>query len=193
VRIIRAEKPDLIQTWMYHADLLGSAASLFAGRPPLVWGIHHTAADRATLNPRTYQTLRLNARLSHSIPTRVICCAESAKSSHVEVGYRADHMTVIPNGVDVNRFQPNPTARIELRAELGLAESDFLIGLCARYHPTKDHATFINAAGMIPNAHFLFCGHDVIESNSALMNMLDSAGIRPRCHMLGPRNDMPRV
>ena len=192
-KIIRAEKPDLIQTWMYHADLLGSVASLFAGRPPIVWGIHHTAADTATLNPRTYQILKLNARLSHSIPTRIICCAESAKTSHIDVGYRADRMTVIPNGVDVNRFQPNPTARAELRTELGLADSDFLIGLCARFHMTKDHGTFIKAAGMIPNAQFLLCGHDVTESNSALMKMIDEAGIRSRCHLLGPRNDMPRV
>ena len=192
-KIIRAEKPDLIQTWMYHADLLGSVASLFAGRPPIVWGIHHTAADTATLNPRTYQILKLNARLSHSIPTRIICCAESAKTSHIDVGYRADRMTVIPNGVDVTRFKSNPTARAELRAELGLADKDFLIGLCARFHMTKDHGTFIKAAGMIPNAQFLLCGHDVTESNSALMKMIDEAGIRSRCHLLGPRNDMPRV
>ena len=192
-KIIRAEKPDLIQTWMYHGDLLGSVASLFAGRPPLVWGIHHTAADPATLNPRTYQILKLNARLSHSIPTRIICCAESAKTSHAEVGYRADRMTVIPNGVDVNRFKANPIARAELRAELGLSENDFLIGLCARFHPTKDHATFIKAASNIPDARFLLCGRDVTEANSTLMKMIDEAGIRSHCHLLGPRSDMPRV
>ena len=192
-KIIRAEKPDLIQTWMYHGDLLGSVASLFAGRPPLVWGIHHTAADPATLNPRTYQILKLNARLSHSIPTRIICCAESAKTSHIEVGYRADRMTVIPNGVDVNRFKANPIARAELRAELGLSENDFLIGLCARFHPTKDHATFIKAASNIPDARFLLCGRDVTEANSTLMKMIDEAGIRSHCHLLGPRSDMPRV
>lgn len=193
VKIIRAEKPDLIQTWMYHADLLGSVASLFAGRLPIVWGIHHTAADRATLNPRTYQILKLNAWLSRLIPTRIICCAESAKTSHIDVGYRVDRMTVIPNGVDVNRFRLNPVARLELRAELGLTENDFLIGLCARFHPTKDHATFIKAAGKIPDAHFLLCGSDVTESNGELMSMIDSAGIRSRCHLLGPRSDMPRV
>ena len=192
-RIIRAEKPDLVQTWMYHADLLGGVASIFAGRPPLVWGIHHTAADPVTLNPRTYQILRLNAWLSHSIPSRIICCAESAKTSHMEVGYRADRMIVIPNGVDVNRFQSDPVARAELRGELVLSENDFLIGLCARFHPTKDHSTFIEAASKIPDAHFLLCGRDVTESNSALMKMIDEAGIRSRCHILGPRSDMPRV
>ena len=192
-RMIRAETPDLIQTWMYHGDLLGSVASLFAGRPPIVWGIHHTAADPATLNPRTRQILKLNARLSRSIPTRIICCAESAKTSHAEAGYRADRMTVIPNGVDVTRFQPDPAARAELRAELGLTDNDFLIGLCARFHPTKDHATFIKAARDIPDARFLLCGRDVTESNSLLMKMIDEAGIRSRCHLLGPRNDMPRV
>lgn len=192
-KIIRAEKPDLIQTWMYHADLLGSVVSLFAGRLPLVWGIHHTAADPATLNPRTYQILKLNARLSRSIPIRIICCAESAKASHIDVGYRADRMTVIPNGVDVNRFRLDPVSRAQLRAELGLMENDILIGLCARFHPTKDHSTFIKAASKIPDAHFLLCGHDVTESNSALMKMINEAGIRSRCHILGSRNDMPRV
>src|SRR5437870_6531064 len=37
---IRESKPDVIQTWMYHANLVGALAARLAGDVPVVWGIH---------------------------------------------------------------------------------------------------------------------------------------------------------
>jgi glycosyltransferase involved in cell wall biosynthesis len=69
--------------------------------------------------------------------------------------------------------------------------------LCARFHPTKDHGTFIKAAALLhmelPEAHFLLCGTDVDESNNALTKSLDEAGIHSYCHLLGQRSDLPRL
>jgi glycosyltransferase involved in cell wall biosynthesis len=195
--LMRSFRPDLVQTWMYHSDLLGGLATLLAGRPPLVWAIHHTAADPETLAPRTRWVLRLNAWLSNWLPNQIICCAESARTTHIAAGYRADKMIVIPNGVDVNRFQPQPTARSDVRRELSLAPETFLVGLCARFHPTKDHGTFIKAASLFhrdnPDAHFILTGTEVNENNPALTKLLDEAGIRAHCHLLGQRADLPRL
>ena len=47
---IRKSKPDVIHTWMYHANLVGTLAARLAGNVPLVWGIHHT-----TLEPRVHK------------------------------------------------------------------------------------------------------------------------------------------
>jgi glycosyltransferase involved in cell wall biosynthesis len=106
-------------------------------------------------------------------------------------------MTVIANGVDVTRFQPNPAARDEVRRELGLAPDTFLIGLGARFHPAKDFGTFAKAAALVlrdtPDVHFLLCGTDVTDANPALTSLLDEAGVRTNCHLLGERSDMPRL
>jgi glycosyltransferase involved in cell wall biosynthesis len=196
-RIIQSFQPDLVQTWMYHSDLLGGLATLFSGRPPLAWAIHHTAADPETLAPRTRWVLKLNALLSRWLPDKIICCAESARTTHIAAGCRADKMTVIVNGVDVSRFQPNPAAREDVRREFGLAPDTFLVGLCARFHPTKDHRTFVEAASIFhkdnPDAHFLLTGADVTDDNPALTKLLDDAGIRAHSHLLGLRDDLPRL
>ncbi|MEW5940337.1 MAG: glycosyltransferase [Chloroflexota bacterium] len=213
-KIIKSFQPDLVQTWMYHSDLLGSLATLLAGwrtslRPasgrksairkktPLLWAIHHAADDPETLAPRTRWVLKLNARLSHWLPDKIICCAESARDTHVAAGYRADKMTVIPNGVDVNRFRPNPAAREEVRRELGLAPDTFLVGLCARFHPAKDHLTFIYAASFFhkdnPEAHFLLTGANVTRKNFTLRTLLDLGGLSSHSHLLGLRADLPRL
>jgi glycosyltransferase involved in cell wall biosynthesis len=182
---------------MYHADLLGGLANLFAGRYPLLWGIHHTATDRTALNPRTYKILRLNALLSRWLPNRIICCAESARDSHIALGYPAGKMQVIPNGIDSQRFQPQAHARASLRKELALPPGVSLVGLCARFHPAKDHQTFIEAAAMVskknPETHFVLCGWQVEWNNPRLSMWIDQAGLRSRCHLLGMRDDMPRI
>jgi len=42
-RWIRESKPDVIHTWMYHANLIGTLAARLAGHTPVVWSIHHNA------------------------------------------------------------------------------------------------------------------------------------------------------
>ncbi len=58
-------------------------------------------------------------------------------------------MVVIPNGFDTSLFVPDSGARSSVREELGLDRDTPLVGLVARYHPQKDHATFIQAAGIL--------------------------------------------
>jgi glycosyltransferase involved in cell wall biosynthesis len=56
---------------------------------------------------------------------------------------------LLPNGIDINEFKPDPQQREAVRAELGLSEGDVLAGVVARVDPQKDHATFIEAVRML--------------------------------------------
>ncbi|MCJ7708179.1 MAG: glycosyltransferase, partial [Anaerolineales bacterium] len=196
VRLLRRARPDLIQTWMYHADLFGGVAARLGGRIPVVWGIHHTRLERESTPAGTLWTARVNARLSHRLPARIVCCSEATRRVHVQMGYAADKMVVIPNGVDLERFGPNPEARPSVRAELGLAPDALLIGMAARFHPLKDHARFVQAARRIadlPGVHFLLCGEGIVAENSVLSGWIEQAGLSGRFHLLGRRVDMPRL
>jgi glycosyltransferase involved in cell wall biosynthesis len=197
VRIIRQYRPHVVQTWMYHADFTGGLAARFAGRPPVVWGIHHTASDPQTLKPATRGIIRANAWLSHHIPAQIVCCAEATLNSHAAAGYDRGKMVMIPNGFDVTRFQPDQQAYLDFRRESGLPATTPLVGLCARFHPAKDHLTFLKAAGLIathnPEVRFVLCGENITSGNPVLSEWIRTTGLQDRCLLLGPRQDMPSV
>jgi sugar transferase (PEP-CTERM/EpsH1 system associated) len=58
-------------------------------------------------------------------------------------------ITLIRNGVDTNRFRPNRDSR--LRKELGIADSEFVIGTIGRLDPVKNHAGLIRAFAALAN------------------------------------------
>jgi glycosyltransferase involved in cell wall biosynthesis len=201
-KIFRDRKPRLVQTWMYHAALTGGLAARFsawtmAGSPPVVWGIHHTVAERAALKPATYAVAKVNALLSRSLPKKIICVAEATRRSHIHLGYDAAKMVVIPNGFDLDAFRPDPQARRDVRRELGIGEETPLVGLCARFHPDKDHHTFFRAAALLharlPDVHFLLWGKGVDEGNPQIAAWLDEGDLRGVARLLGPRDDSPRL
>jgi glycosyltransferase involved in cell wall biosynthesis len=194
---MREFKPDIIHTWMYHANLIGTAAASLAGTIPVVWAIHHSVLDPRVDKRRTLLVNRICALLSRKFPARIVCCSEATLRAHKNLGYAAEKLEVIPNGFDLHQDKPDPKARLSVRKELGIPAETILIGMAARFHPLKDHRNFIRAAarlhGQIPNVQFLLCGSDVTWQNSTLAEWIDEAGIREICHLLGQRSDMPRL
>ena len=43
LRIIFIYKPDLINTWLYHSDLIGSICKIFYPKIPIIWSVHHAS------------------------------------------------------------------------------------------------------------------------------------------------------
>jgi len=194
---IRESKPDVIHTWMYHANLVGALAARLAGDVPVVWGIHNSAMDPRINKRRTMLVNRVCALLSRKFPARIICCSEASLRIHGSLGYSAKKMEVIPNGFDLEKIKPDPSARASVRNELGIPANALLIGMAARFHPQKDHRNFVRAATRLhkqmPDIHFLLCGLDITWKNSQLAGWIETAGIRDCCHLLGVRQDMSRL
>jgi glycosyltransferase involved in cell wall biosynthesis len=197
VRTIRRYQPDVVQTWLYHSDLLGGLAATLAGRIPVVWGIHHTTDGPASVQPGTWRVVQILARLSGSIPARIVCCSESARRTHAALGYCPGKLAVIHNGVDTQRFHPDPSHRSAVRAELGLPADAKLVGMFARYHPQKDHETLMRGAARLfehtPHVHFVLAGEGIGFESGALQRLLSTAGVAANFHLLGNRDDMPRL
>lgn len=197
VRVMRRFQPDIIQTWLYHADLIGALAHGFYRRAPLVWGLHNTELDTGTSRRLSVGVAKLNARLSFRAPTAIVCCSEAVRQDHARMGYCRDKLRVIPNGIDTAEFVPDVQARGLIRQELRLPEETPLVGLIARFDPQKDHETFFKAAGILHQSrrdvHFVLCGTGVTAENAALSRWASQAGVEERVHLLGLRRDTPRV
>lgn len=192
LRLLAAERPAVLQTWMYHADLLGLLAGRMTRTSPIIWNVR--CSSMHGLSPLTARIVRMCARLSH-MPNAAVVNSESGLRDHTALGYRARRWEVIPNGFDLARFAPDPSARASVRAELGLAPDTLLIGLIGRYNPMKDHGLFLRAAlaQARPGLHFLLAGSQVEPSNPALARVVAGHPAAGHIHMLGERTDIARL
>jgi len=194
---LRRSRPVVIQTWMYHADLIGGIAAKLTGGVPLAWGIRHSNLEPQGNKCSTIWTARVCAKLSRHLPARIVCCSEASRQAHTALGYTAGKMVVIPNGFDLDLFRPDITARLTVRQELEIPDNALLIGLVARFDPQKDHGNFVKAAAMLhrqkPTTHFLLCGDGVDWDNNLLAQWIDAAGLHSYFHLLGRRQDIPRL
>jgi glycosyltransferase involved in cell wall biosynthesis len=182
---------------LYHADLLGGLAAKFVGTPAICWGIRSSNLDPDKTHWTTRAVRRLCAVLSHVIPKRIFLNSETASRIHIELGYAAGRMEVVPNGFDLSRFRPDDDARSRLRAELGCSDDTPLVGMVGRYDPLKNHTGFFAAMGMVhrhfPQVHLVLAGKGVDRDNEALMRSVAVAGLMENTHLLGPRDDMPAL
>ncbi len=197
LRWIRKSKPQIVQTWMYHANLIGGLAARLAGDIPVVWGIHQVDLDPQLNKLLTIWTARGCAHMSRWLPRCVVFVSQASLLSHAKLGYAAERMEVIPNGFDLCEFKPDSAARLSLRRELETTENALVIGVAARFHPQKDHHNFIQAAArlhaVLPEVHFVLCGRGLTRDNPQLAKWVAEAGIQAHCHLMGERRDIPRL
>jgi hypothetical protein len=86
---LRQSPPALVQTWMYHADLVGGIAARLAGNAPVIWGIRNSNLDVVRSRRSTRWTVKLCALFSRWVPQRIISCSETARRIHAGLGYDA--------------------------------------------------------------------------------------------------------
>lgn len=196
-RLIRRVRPDAIQTWMYHANLVGGVVARLAGQRNIVWGIHHTTLVPGESPRSTILVARLCARLSRIVPRRIVCCAGKSREVHTELGYDRARMCVIPNGYDLSVFRPDPEAGQRVRRELSLGPTERVIGFVARYDPQKDHDNLLRALAVLNRQggcpRCLLMGTGLEAGNGALADRIAALGLEDRVCLLGRRNDIPAM
>jgi len=157
-RILKTEKPDVVQTWLYRADFLGMLMARLLGMP-VVWNLR-CSDMRLGLRARL---LRRALALTSVYPDAVVVNSKAGQAFHQSIGYRPKRWELIPNGFDTELFQPDPAARAHTRSCLGMIpDNAALVGMVARVDPMKDYPNFIAAAELVavgrPDAKFLLVG-----------------------------------
>jgi len=197
LRRLRRIKPDIMHSWMYHANLVGGSAARLTGIPVVIWSVYSSNLLPANASLLTKLTVYLCARFSSWLPDCVQYDSHKGKSYHEKIGYKEHFSLVIPNGVDLNEFLPNKRTRLEVRQEIGISPYVPLIGLVARFDPIKNHEGFIKAASYLhkqmPEAHFLMVGQSVDWSNKTLKKLIEASNLSDVFHLLGHRSDIPRI
>lgn len=147
----------------------------------------HAEHDYLSLEPpRRRRLLRVLGALCH----HVIAVGDQIGAFLVDrVGLPPSRVTVIRNGVDLERYSPE---RRVPRAKLGLPASGRLVGTVARLDPLKDPASLLRAVPMLladrPDLHTVLVGDGPLRPE--LEALAATLGIRDRVHFLGARHDV---
>ena len=197
IKLIRSEHPNVVQTWMYHADLLGGVAARLAGVKRVFWGIRHSTLEKGKSKRSTIMIARLCALLSNWVPEKIICCANKALAVHADIGYAAEKLLVIQNGYDLSCFKPDVAAGEKVRSELRLGPREFVIGKVGRFDPLKDHHNLLRALALVAEQqiHFrcLLVGKGLSPNNAALVANIIELGLQGKVLLAGQRTDICAV
>jgi glycosyltransferase involved in cell wall biosynthesis len=197
VRMLRQLRPNVVHTWMYHADLLGGLAARLAGIRSVSWGLRQSNLSPEVNKRVTLIVVKICAYVSWYLPLRILSCSERGMKSHTDAGYCAHKMVLIPNGFDLTRFYPDANARESVRYELGLVSGTMIVGLVARDDPQKNLPGFIAAAARVhaalPQVHFIMVGTGIDGKNDALNALIKHSNLQKVFHLLGRRHDIPRL
>ena len=192
-KLIRRRQPDLVQTWMYHADLMGGVAARVAGNRKVIWGIRSTDMIKGTAYS-THVIRRICALLSRAVPAIIVCAAEASRITHAAIGYQQSKMIVIPNGFELPNTGALDEQRRAFRAEHGWSDDEFVVGCVGRFNYYKDQANFVEAAGLLakqyPSARFLMVGKGIDFSNAELRKLIANTGFPDKFTLLGFRDDV---
>lgn len=193
VAIIKSVRPDILQTWLYHADVVGLLAARITGVPRLAWNLRCSNMDLGHYRYTTRAVLRSLIPLS-TYPDLVICNSEAGRHWHETLGYRPKRWAHIPNGIDEREFSSDAAKRATFRRVIGVADDLPLFGMVARVDPMKDHDNFLAAIEIVaradPHAHFVFVGSGT--DNKRWRRRAQST-LPGRIHCLGPWTDISTV
>lgn len=183
-RYLRDLRPDIVHTFLLTASLYGRLAALLA-RVPIVIG------TEVNIYERKRASHALAERLLMAGTDRVIVSAASVRDFYArQVHADRSKIDVVYNAVDF--AQTETTAdRASIRNALGLPVDAAVAGVIARLTEQKGHRFLFDALARTPGlseVHLLVVGGGELEST--LRHQVQTLGLEPRVHFVGPRRDL---
>jgi glycosyltransferase involved in cell wall biosynthesis len=187
--IVQDVQPNLVQGWMYHANLLLSLAACSLSRPPpVLWNIRRGLDDLKSRKLVTKACIKLSAVASRSAH-KIIYCTARSREQHEECGFVRDHGVVINNGFVAERFYRSTQRRKEWRQQFGLADHDVAIGNVGRYDVAKGHTFLLEAFQKVlvqrPECRLVLIGRGVSPANQELQSLMTALGVSDRVVLFG--------
>jgi len=183
VSLLREWQPDLLTSFMYHANLLGRVAGKWAGVPLIVTSIRSERTGSASRD----WLMRLTNWIDH-------CCTTNSQQVADSLGKRGllptEKLRVIPNGVDIAALSAPASERYRIRSELGIAPAEFVWLAIGRLLPQKDYPTLLEAFQPLAGApaRLLVAGRGPLLEE--LRQQAQQLGIASQVTFLGVREDI---
>jgi len=186
-KIVKEESPDIIITYLFHADMLGRLF-LQTQNTPIIPFL------RTTYNHPKYLIARIMEWLTKPLVNHYLANSEAVKDFYIKhIGVSPEKITVIPNGIDIayfNSITPDP----ELRKSLGIDQDDCVITCVANLHINKGHCYLLEAFESLScHSHekLLLVGDGDERKN--LEQQIKHYQSKENILFLGKRGDVPKL
>jgi glycosyltransferase involved in cell wall biosynthesis len=194
-RLIREQKPHIVNTHTAKAGFLGRIAAYMA-RVPVVIHTYHGHVLHGYYGQVKNDVLRRMERALGHLTNCIIAVDPQVKRDLV--GYRVappEKIVVIPYGLHLEPYLACDRHRGEFRRELRLPIEAKLVGIVGRIFPIKNHRLFLDAATLVaqrePRTRFAIVGDGILRPE--MENHAHRTGIADKIVFTGWRQDLPRV
>lgn len=199
---IRKQKIQIVHSYNFYANMFAIPAAKMAGVPLVVASVR----DRGVYLDKKQ---RVANRMVLSMADRILVNAESIKDWLLDEGLSGDNIGVIPNGLDMSRFeQGDGDSDNAIRREFSIPLSSPLVMMLSRLNPQKGVDDFIKAAALVvqkhPAARFMIVGEKIADGGNGmitkdqayhdqLQQLVDDHGLQDSLIFAGHRDDIPAL
>ncbi len=188
-RLLYRTRADVVHAhWVIPGGVMGALA---AGRTPLVISLHGSDVFVA----EKYAILRRAAKAAFRRAAWVTACSDDLKARAVRLGANPDRLSVVPYGVDADRFRPDPSARTQVRQRLGLGPDARLVFAFGRLVSKKGFEYLVDATALVapewPDLRVVVAGAG--DLGAVLRARARGAGVADRVVFVGslPQHEIP--
>ena len=149
--LMRRGRYDVVHTHLYRACVYGRLSAAMA-RVPRVVATEHSLHEGLIEGRISNLGIRYLYRLSEAVGDTTIAVSSAVRANLLAWGVPAHRITVIPNGIEFDRFRFSPDARGAVRRELGIPSDATVLGAVGRLHPQKDFLSLVDACAPLLGA-----------------------------------------
>jgi len=195
---IRSYDPDVVHSYMWDANVLSFLAAKTSSSCKIIFGIRASNLDGKQYGMASRILILMEAVLSRFVD-HIICNSHAGHRVVNGRGFPEDRITVIPNGIDIDKFFPDPAKKETQRRLWDIPNSSRVVGLVARMDPMKDHETFVRAAANVSSryddVHFVCVGNyeGLDDKIDELRGIYGQNGQKNNFHFFSQSNDIPSV
>ena len=175
-KILKFKKYNLVQTWMYHADLIGGILCFFLGQK-VYWNIRNSDLNFKWSSYITILIQKLCSIISKKVPNKILSCSKRALDIHANIGYDQTKFQLIDNGFNLKELKFDTKLREIFRKKYEIQDDEFIFGMVARWDPQKDFKNLINSINLFfqkdeKNARFFLAGPNIQINNQDLIKLI---------------------
>jgi glycosyltransferase involved in cell wall biosynthesis len=183
--LLRRQQPDILHTWLFHANFSGRLAGRLAG-------VRRIISSERTMEMEGRVRRSLN-RMTSSLADRIICVSQRvAEFAAQEIGLPADKLVVIPNGISLDGFSAVDQAGA--RRSFNFPRDDQIIGTVSRAERVKGLDVLLDAFKILhanmPELLLAIAGDG--PELPGLKDQAQQSGLGKNVHFLGEVKDIPK-